>query len=111
MARADVAAVCAAVRDATGAPFVYRQWPKGSTPAWPCLEYHLEEDANFGADGGVYRKADRWALSVYSERKEDALEEAVEAELDARRIRWRKTEISIDGEGLLQVEYTFALLR
>lgn len=111
MARRDVAAVCAEVREATDTPFVYLRWPKGSTPTWPCIEYHLESDANFGADGGVYRKADRWALSLYSESKADAIEEAIEDALDARSIRWSKNEFAVESEGLIQVEYTFGLYR
>lgn len=111
MARADVAAICAAVKQSTGVPYVYRQWPKGSEPEWPCIEYHLDGDANFNADEQVYRRIDRWALSLYSETKADALEEAIEDELDARRVVWTKSEISIESQGLIQVEYDFSLLR
>lgn len=111
MARSDVAAICAAIRDATGMPYVYRQWPRGSVPEWPSLEYHLDGDANFGADNRVHVPIDFWALSLYSERKEDAMEDAVEAVLDAAGVYWTKDEISIDGEGLLQVEYRFSLPR
>lgn len=111
MARSDVAVMCAAIRDATGIPYVYRQWPKGSTPEWPSIEYHLDGDGNFAADNHVHAPIDRWALSLYSERKEDALEDAVEAVLNARGLYWTKDEITIDGEGLLQVEYGFSLPR
>lgn len=108
MARRDIAAVLAS----TGLPVVYREWPDGSTPTFPCIRYASEGSGDFVADDSNYLKVDKWSATLVSEWKDDDSEELVESALASAGIVYSKSaDYFSERERLNHVEYTFDALR
>ncbi|CDV96353.1 Hypothetical protein DPCES_5355 [Desulfitobacterium hafniense] len=86
-----------------GLPVAYHHFKK--PPAPPYLVCLFAYSNNFGADNGVYSKANNYQVELYTTKKDPETENLVESALDAAEIYWEKSEAYIESEELFQVLY------
>ena len=65
-----------------GIPFAYDHFAEGESPEPPFLCYLLPGSDNFAADGRVYYKMSEVRIELYTDFKNESLEEKVTAVLD-----------------------------
>ena len=92
-----------------GLPNAYDHFAEGESPDPPFLLYLFPRSDNFAADGKVYYKLSEVHLELYTDLKDPALENTVEAVLDEHGIFYDKSEVWIESERLYEVLYTFTL--
>lgn len=92
-----------------GIPFAYDHFAEGESPSPPFITFLCPGSDNFPADGRVYFKVDEVHIELYTDAKDPAVEQRVEAVLDAHGIFYDKTEVWIDTENLYEVLYSFEL--
>lgn len=92
-----------------GLPYAYDHFAEGESPSPPFLCFLCPGSSNFGADGGVYFKADEVNIELYTDRKDPELEQRIEAVLDGHGVFYNKTEVWIENERLYEVLYSFEL--
>ena len=97
------------IMEGIGLPYAYDHFAEGESPSPPFLCFLCPNSNNFGADGGVYFKADEINIELYTDRKDPELEQNIEAVLDAHGIFYDKTEVWIESERLYEVLYSFEL--
>ena len=88
-----------------GLPFAYDHFAEGESPEPPFLCYLIPGSDNFAADGKAYHKGANVHVEIYTDKKDPALEEKVEAALDESGIFYGKGETWIDSEKLYEVLY------
>lgn len=87
----------------TELPIAYHHFKKPPKP--PYIVYLFNYSSNFGADNGVYSKANNYQVELYTTKKDPAIEKMIEDLFDENDIFWEKTETYIESEGLYQVLY------
>lgn len=75
-------------------------------PDPPYIVFQVSYSNNFKADDKVYVKRDRYSVLLYTEKKDPAIETAVENALDGVGFIYDKTETFINGEEMFQIVYT-----
>ena len=90
-----------------GLPFAYHHFAEGESPEPPLICYLLPGSNNFSADGKVYYKINEVHIELYTDWKDLAVEQGVEAVLDEHGIFYNKSEVWIESEKLYEVLYTF----
>ncbi len=90
-----------------GLPFAYHHFAEGESPEPPFVCYLLPGSKNFGADGRVYYKINEVHIELYTDLKDLAVEQGVEAVLDGHGVFYNKSEVWIESEKLYEVLYTF----
>ena len=90
-----------------GLPFAYHHFAEGESPEPPFVCYLLPGSNNFSADGKVYYKINEVHIELYTDWKDLAVEQGVEAVLDEHGIFYNKSEIWIESEKLYEVLYSF----
>ena len=93
----------------TGIPFAYDHFAEGESPDPPFICYLLPQSDNFSADGKVYLKVSSVNIELYTDSKDLAVEQTLEAVLDTHGIFYDKTEVWIESEKLYEVLYSFEL--
>ena len=93
--------------DEMGLPFAYHHFAEGESPEPPFVCYLLPGSKNFGADGRVYYKINEVHIELYTDWKDLAVEQGVEAVLDEHGVFYNKSEVWIESEKLYEVLYTF----
>ena len=93
----------------TGIPFAYDHFAEGESPDPPFICYLLPQSDNFSADGKVYLKVSSVNIELYTDSKDLAVEQKLEAVLDIQGIFYDKTEVWIESEKLYEVLYSFEL--
>ena len=93
----------------TGIPFAYDHFAEGESPDPPFICYLLPQIDNFSADGKVYLKVSNVNIELYTDSKDLAVEQKLEAVLDIQGIFYDKTEVWIESEKLYEVLYSFEL--
>ena len=93
----------------TGIPFAYDHFAEGESPDPPFICYLLPQSDNFSADGKVYLKVSSVNIELYTDSKDLAVEQTLEAVLDTHGIFYDKTEVWIESEKLYEVLYTFEM--
>ena len=88
-------------------PFAYHHFAEGESPDPPFICYLLPGSNNFSADGKVYYKINEVHIELYTDWKDLAVEQGVEAVLDEHGVFYNKSEIWIESEKLYEVLYTF----
>ena len=88
-------------------PFAYDHFAEGESPDPPFICYLLPGSHNFSADGRVYFKANEVHIELYTDFKDLAVEQKLEAVLDKYSIFYNKSETWIDSEKLYEVLYIF----
>ena len=91
----------------TQIPFAYHHFAEGESPEPPFICYLLPGSNNFSADGKVYYKINEVHIELYTDWKDLAVEQGVEAVLDEHGIFYNKSEVWIESEKLYEVLYTF----
>lgn len=90
-----------------GFPFAYHHFAEGESPEPPFVCYLLPGSNNFSADGKVYYKINEVRIELYTDWKDLAVEQGVEAVLDVHGVFYNKSEVWIQSEKLYEVLYTF----
>ena len=93
----------------TGIPFAYDHFAEGESPDPPFVCYLLPQSDNFSADGKVYLKVSSVNIELYTDSKDLAVEQTLEAVLDTHGIFYDKTEVWIESEKLYEVLYSFEM--
>lgn len=93
--------------DEMGLPFAYHHFAEGESPDLPFICYLLPGSNNFSADGKVYYKINEVHIELYTDWKDLAVEQGVEAVLDEHGVFYNKSEVWIESEKLYEVLYTF----
>ena len=93
--------------DEMGLPFAYHHFAEGESPEPPFVCYLLPGSKNFGADGKVYYKINEVHIELYTDWKDLAVEQDVEAVLDEHGVFYNKSEVWIESERLYEVLYMF----
>ena len=93
----------------TGIPFAYDHFAEGESPDPPFICYLLPGSNHFSADGRVYLKVSSVNIELYTDSKDLAVEQKLEAVLDGHGIFYEKTEVWIESEKLYEVLYTFEM--
>lgn len=101
MTRADVPEMIRSM----GLPFAYDHFAEGESPDPPFLVYLYPGSDNFAADGTVYFKRDKLHVELYTDKKDDDLEDRVESILNRNGLYYNKTETWIPSEKLYEVLY------
>ena len=91
----------------TQIPFAYHHFAEGESPEPPFICYLLPGSNNFSADGKVYYKINEVHIELYTDWKDLAVEQGVEAVLDGHGVFYNKSEVWIQSEKLYEVLYTF----
>lgn len=92
-----------------GIPFAYDHFAEGESPEPPFLCYLLPGSDNFAADGRVYYKMSEVRIELYTDFKDESLEEKVTAVLDNHGIFYEQSEVWIEEEKLYEVAFEFAM--
>ncbi len=90
-----------------GLLFAYDHFAEGESPDPPFICYLFPESHNFSADGKVYFKANEVRIELYTDFKDLAVEQKLEAVLDKYGIFYNKSEAWIESEKLYEVLYIF----
>ena len=99
----------AGMLEKTGFPFAYDHFAEGESPDPPFICYLLPQSDNFSADGKVYLKVSSVNIELYTDSKDLAVEQTLEAVLDTHGIFYDKTEVWIESEKLYEVLYSFEM--
>ena len=86
-------------------PFAYDHFAEGESLDPPFLVYLYPGTDNFAADGQVYFKVNRLHIELYTDLKDPALEDRVEAVLDGHGLFYNKSEVWISEEKMYEVLY------
>ena len=93
----------------TGIPFPYDHFAEGESPDPPFICYLLPQSDNFSADGKVYLKVSSVNIELYTDSKDLAVEQKLDAVLDTHGILYDKTEVWIESERPYEVLYSFEM--
>lgn len=91
--------------DETGIQYRYHHFETAEAIPPPFICWLLPGSDNFSADNRVYARTDELDIELYTDRKDTALEEQIEAVLDAHGIFWNKQEFYIETEKMYEVLY------
>ena len=97
------------ILSSVGIPYAYDHFAEGESPEPPFICYLLPQSNNFSADGKAYLKVTEVDIELYTDRKDIAQEQAVEAVLDDNGIFYNKEETWIESERLYEVIFTFQM--
>ena len=95
------------IMEGIGLPYAYDHFAEGESPSPPFLCFLCPGSNYFGADGGVYYKADEVNIELYTDRKDPEVEQRIETVLDEHGVFYDKTEVWIESERLYEVLYSF----
>ena len=88
-----------------GIPFAYDHFAEGESVDPPFLVYLYPGSDNFAADGIVYYKRKKLHIELYTDKKDDDLEDRVESIINRNGLYYEKTETWIPSENLYEVLY------
>lgn len=88
-----------------GLDFAYHHFVEGESPSPPFIVFLYPSSDNFAADGEVFLKINKLDIELYTDKKDIALENKVEAVLDSHGIFYEKSEVWIEKEKLYEVLY------
>ena len=86
-------------------PFAYDHFAEGKSPKPPFCVYLYPKSDNFAADGVAFYKQDVLHIELYTDKKDIALEDKVEAVLTKHGLFYAKNEVWIQSEKLYEVLY------
>lgn len=88
----------------------YRAFPVGKAPKLPFICYLCTNTTNFAADDYVYQVIQEVDVELYTAKKDEASERAVEDKLNELGLVWDKYEEYIDTENCYMITYTVSLI-
>jgi hypothetical protein len=71
----------------------------------PYIIYFATKSNNTGADNKVYFKRNNFTIELYTEKKDNKLEQKLEGALDSASIFYDKIENYLDTESMYQISY------
>jgi len=86
-------------------PFAYDHFAEGESVNPPFLVYLYPGSDNFAADGTVYYKRDKLHIELYTDKKDDDLEDRIESIINRCGLYYNKSETWIPSEKLYEVLY------
>ena len=88
----------------------YRAFPVGKAPKLPFICYLCTNTDNFAADDYVWQVIQEVDIELYTAKKDEASERAVEDKLNELELVWDKYEEYIDSESCYQITYSVSLM-
>lgn len=88
----------------------YRAFPVGKAPKLPFICYLCTNTDNFNADDEVYQVIQEVDIELYTAKKDEVSEQAIEAMLAEQHLSWEKYEDFIDSENCYMITYTVSLV-
>ena len=88
-----------------GSPFAYHHFAEGESPQPPFLLFLSPGEETFSADNVAYHSFKQLDIELYTDKKNPAMEEEIEAVLTQHEIYFTKTEAWIESEKLYEVLY------
>lgn len=88
----------------------YRAFPVGKAPKLPFICYLCTNTDNFAADDFVYQVIQEVDIELYTAKKDEKSEQAVEKMLQENHIAWEKYEDYIESENCYMITYTISLV-
>jgi hypothetical protein len=88
----------------------YRAFPVGKAPKLPFICYLCTNTDNFNADDSVYQVIQGVDIELYTAKKDEASERAVEAMLSEYHLSWEKYEEYIDSENCYMITYSIEIV-
>lgn len=88
----------------------YRAFPVGKAPKLPFICYLCTNTDNFDADNGVWQVIQEVDIELYTAKKDEASEFAVETKLAECNLAWDKYEEYLDSENCYMITYTVTLV-
>ena len=100
----------AAMVESIGLSYAYHHFPDGSgqMPPFVCFYYPRSDD--FIADDTNYKRINQLTVELYTDNKDFALEQRVEAVLNSAGLVWSKEEFYIDEERMYLASYMTEVL-
>lgn len=88
-----------------GIPYAYHHFTtkKAVTPPFIC--WLTPGSNNFAADGIVYHQGMQLDIELYTDEKNQEMEERIETVLNMYEIYWEKSEVYIESEKMYEVLY------
>lgn len=98
----------------TELPVTYSHWPTKeesgkSPPPLPFITYLFNDSNNFAADNKAHQKINTYQVELYTDKKDIALEQKLEAIFDENDIFYDKLEAYIDEEKMREVLYLITI--
>lgn len=106
MTTQDIATMVAEI----GVPYAYRQFTKETAVPPPFVCFYLDGSENFAADDKVFAHIEELTVELYTDAKDFALEERIEAIFDAHDLPWERQEFWLGDEQMNEVVYTADVL-
>ena len=88
----------------------YRAFPVGKAPKLPFICYLCTNTDNFKADEQVYQVIQEVDIELYTAKKDEGSELALEAVLAENGLVWEKYEEYIDSENCYMITYSTSLV-
>lgn len=88
----------------------YRAFPVGKAPKLPFICYVCTNTDNFDADDYVFQVIQEVDVELYTAKKDETSERAVEAKLAEYNLAWQKYEEYIEAENCYMITYTISLV-
>lgn len=88
-----------------GLPLAYHHFAEGESPDPPFLLFSIPATDNFAADDIIYLSFPEVDVELYTDRKDPALEEKLEAIFTRHEVCWEKSEVWISSERMYEVRY------
>ena len=89
-----------------GVPYAYYQFPEGTGQDCPFICFYFTESNDLAADNTNYQRIRQLVVELYTDNKDFALEDAVEAALNGSGLVYSRLESYIDTERMYMVAFT-----
>lgn len=87
-------------------PFAYYQFPENTEQACPFICFFFENSNDLAADNTNYQRIRTLSIELYTDNKDFALEESVEALLNSNGLVYTREETFLDSERMNMVTFT-----
>ena len=94
--------------EATGYPVAYSHFPKAQNT--PYITYLVTYSPNFHADNKTYHKINAVDIELYTDRKDESVEQVLETILDDNELAYDSDETYIESEKMFKKNYEVRLL-
>lgn len=89
-----------------GLPYAYDHFDEGNAAEPPFICFYFEGSDDLAADNTNFQRIRPLTLELYTDNKDFALEERVEAALNGAGLVYSRSETYIDSERMYEVAYT-----
>lgn len=91
--------------DEIGIPYTYHHFTAAKAVEPPFICWLTPGSNNFAADGMVYHQGMQLDIELYTDKKDQEMEERIEAVLNQHEIYWEKSEVYVESEKMYEVLY------